>query len=679
VNEPAAEAARLRELLNHHSRLYYSEDRSEITDEEYDALMQRLLQLEASHPELRTPDSPAARVGAEPRQAFAVVFHDPPMLSLDNVFSEQDFNAFNARLTREMKTQELVYSVEPKLDGVSLSLLYENGVLARAGTRGDGSRGEDVTDNVRTIKAVPLKLAPGAPESLTVRGEVFFMLEDFRELNIGRETPFKNPRNAASGSLRQLDSRITARRPLSFCAYGTGAIPPGVGTQEELLALLARLGFQVSPETVFASGSEQVISACRRMEESRDKYPMEIDGAVIKLNSIEQRNAAGQLSRAPRWAVAWKFHAREVAATVTGIRVQVGRTGKLTPVAELAPVSVGGVTVTSVTLHNLDEVIRKDVRVGDMVSVRRAGDVIPEITGCLTRNLEDRAAPFEMPTACPVCLGPVTRPEGESAHRCINPDCPARLRESVKHWASRKAMDIQGLGDSLAERLVATGRVKTLADLYSLNASDLSTLERMGEKSAAKLLQQLRESRNMPLSRFINGLGIPGVGAVTARDIATGLESLSRLELASEEELLGIDGVGPVTAAAIRAFFTDPVTAVVISGLRAAGFQPREAGRETGERLKDQIIVFTGTLSMTREEARAMAEAAGARTSGSISPKTTLVVAGPGAGSKLRNARELGIETTDEKGFLELLKGAPDGAPGAKRDSVSRSSSGMTP
>ncbi|MFO7626958.1 MAG: NAD-dependent DNA ligase LigA [Candidatus Fermentibacteraceae bacterium] len=660
MNDPSREAAGLRELLRRHSRLYYTEDRSEITDEQYDSLMERLGNLESQYPWLKTPDSPTNRVGSEPRTAFGPVLHDPPMLSLDNVFDRTEFLAFHNRLVRELSVISLDYAVEPKLDGVSLSLLYQDGVLVQAGTRGDGVNGEDVTENVRTIRSVPLALPSSAPPRVTVRGEVFFMLDDFALLNSRREkrggAPFKNPRNAASGSLRQLDSRVTADRPLSFCGYALGKSPPGVTTQRKLLERLSEWGFHVREETVFTSGPDGVFEACARLEGIRDRLPMEIDGAVIKLDSIDLRSSAGELSRSPRWAVAWKFHAREVAASVLGIRVQVGRTGKLTPVAELSPVSVGGVTVTSATLHNLDEVRRKDVRVGDLVSVRRAGDVIPEITSSLSSGSGGRGAPFEMPPSCPVCGGPVIRPEGEAAHRCINPDCPARLRESIRHWASRKAMDIQGLGDSLAERLVGEGYVKTLADLYGLTPEVLASMEHMGEKSAGNLIEQLQQSKRFELSRFIHGLGIPGVGAVTARAVAMCFRSLGALEAGTYEELLSVGGIGPVTAAAVRAFFDDPVTARVIRGLRKAGFDPVEDAGPAGTRLAGQIIVFTGGLSMPREEAQALAVAKGARTAGSVSSRTTLVVAGPGAGSKLEKATELGIPVISEDEFLKLLR-----------------------
>ncbi len=659
MSDKTSEAAAIRELLNHHSRIYYTEDRSEISDEQYDALMQRLLELEAADPLLRTADSPTARVGAPPKQSFEAVTHDPPMLSLDNVFSEQDFLAFHNRLARELGMNAFTCCVEPKLDGVSLSLVYENGVLVTAGTRGDGLRGEDVTENVRTIGNVPLRLISPAPGMLTVRGEVFFMLGDFEELNAGRvrqgEPPFKNPRNAASGSLRQLDSRITADRRLSFCGYALGTTPPDVTSQRQLLNRLEEWGFQVRHETVFVEGPHEVAEACGRMEADRKLFPMEIDGAVVKLDSMEQRRVVGELSRTPRWAVAWKFHAREVAAEVLAIRVQVGRTGRLTPVAELSPVLVGGVTVTNATLHNQDEVRRKDIRVGDLVSVRRAGDVIPEITSSIITESAVRGAPFEMPTRCPVCSGPVIRPDGEAAHRCINPDCPAKLRESIKHWASRKALDIRGLGDSLAERLVADGMVRTLSDLYSLSPPVLASMERMGAKSAANLIGQIEASRSAPLSRFILGLGIPEVGAVTARAIALRFPCIEALRAAETPELMEVGGIGPVTAQSIRTFFEDPVTARVIDGLMRAGFDPREDARSPGEKLSGQVIVFTGALTMPRELAREMAEKAGARTSGSVSDRTTLVVAGPGAGSKLLEAGRLGIRVIGEEEFLALL------------------------
>lgn len=660
LNDPSREAAGLRELLRRHSRLYYTEDRTEITDEQYDSLMERLRSLESRYPWLITPDSPTKRVGSEPRTAFGQVIHDPPMLSLDNVFDRTGFLAFHNRLARELSETSLSYAVEPKLDGVSLSLFYQDGVLAKAGTRGDGVSGEDVTDNARTIGSIPLALPSPAPDQVIVRGEVFFMLDDFALLNSRREkrgeAPFKNPRNAASGSLRQLDSRLTADRPLSFCGYALGGSLPGVTTQRLLLERLSDWGFHAREETVFTTDPDGVFEACARLESIRDRLPMEIDGAVIKLDSIDLRSRVGELSRSPRWAVAWKFHAREVAASVLGIRVQVGRTGKLTPVAELSPVSVGGVTVTSATLHNLDEVRRKDVRVGDLVSVRRAGDVIPEITSSLSSGSDGRGAQFEMPASCPVCGGPVVRPEGEAAHRCINPDCPARLRESIRHWASRKVMDIQGLGDSLSERLVGEGYVKTLADLYALTPEVLASLERMGEKSAGNLMEQLEQSRKADLSRFIHGLGIPGVGAVTARAAALCFRNLGALEVSTHEELLSVEGIGPVTAGAVRTFFDDPVTARVISGLREAGFDPVEDAGPADTRLAGQIIVFTGALTMPREEAQALAVAKGARTAGSVSSRTTLVVAGPGAGSKLEKATELGIPVISEDEFLGLLR-----------------------
>ncbi len=660
AGDPAREAARIRALLNRHNLLYYSENRSEITDTQYDSLMERLRQLEELHPELLTPDSPTLQVGAGPKQAFAPMIHEPPMLSLDNVFDPGGFLAFHQRLAGLLSLEEEPeYSVEPKLDGVSLSLVYRNGVLEAAGTRGDGVRGENVTENVRTIRSVPLRLSGSAPSPLTVRGEVFFMLEDFREWNRCRaergEQVFKNPRNAASGSLRQLDSRVTAERPLSFCAYAAGAPPPGIGDQRELLAALEDWGFPVRRETVFTRGARETEEACMSMERRKETLPMEIDGAVVKLLSMELRRLAGELSRSPRWAVAWKFHAREVASRVLNIRVQVGRTGKLTPVAELSPVQVGGVTVTSATLHNLDEVHRKDVRVGDLVSVRRAGDVIPEVTSSLTRGDEGRGEPFDMPSRCPVCAGPVARPEGEAAHRCINPDCPARLRESLKHWASRKAMDIQGLGDSLAERLVALGMVRTLSDLYRLEPEALAGVERMGRKSAENLLEQIDASRRSPLSRFLHGLGIPGVGAVTARDLARAFPTLDALEEASPEMLQKVDGVGPVTAAEIREFFLDPVTRAVVDGLRNAGFSPVEEESAVGAALEGHTVVFTGALTMPRDEAGALAEKAGAKVTGSVSPRTTLVVAGPGAGSKLDKARELGIRIISENELLNII------------------------
>ena len=656
---PAAEAAELRNLLRKFNIQYYAGDGSEVSDQTYDALMNRLLQLETEHPELRTADSPTNRVGTVPLSRFGTVSHDPPMLSLSNVFSDDEFRAFYNRVAAELGSEEVEYSVEPKLDGVSLSLVYENSVLIRAGTRGDGSTGENVTLNARTIRTVPLRLNSNSPVSVEVRGEVFFMVEDFKRMNQSRDKPFANPRNAASGSLRQLDSSVTASRPLTFYAYSSGRYPEGISNQRELLEMLVEWGFSVNPGNTFHCHAGSVIAACRDLEEGRDSLPMEIDGAVVKVSSFADRERLGWLSRAPRWATARKFHAREMTTVLEGISVGVGRTGRLTPAAKLQPVKVGGVTVTNATLHNIQEIQRKDVRPGDIVIVRRAGDVIPEVVSSIPAVEGQRGEPFRMPVECPVCGGPVATPEGEVNLYCINPSCPARLKRSLQHWASRKAMDIEGLGEKLCSQLVDSGMVKSIADLYTLEFHSLVALERMGELKAANLLSQLRNSLNRPLSRFITGLGIPGVGEVASKDIADRFRSLENLRNASEEELAGIRGIGPVTGSSISRFFKSSITGRLVSLLESAGFNPVQPVDQKRDVLAGEIVVFTGTLSMPRAEAKSLAEEAGAKVTGSVTGKTTLLVEGENAGSKHQKAVSLGITIITEEEFRDITeKGA---------------------
>ena len=653
------EAEELRRRIRYHNRLYYSQDRTEISDQEYDALMRRLVQLEEEHPELSTPDSPTARVGAAAVEKFGSVRHDPPMLSLDNVFGLEGFAAFEERIVRELRLEDAPrYSVEPKMDGVAMSLLYRDSLLVRGATRGDGARGEDVTENVKTIRSVPLRLArPGL--DLEVRGEVIFRTDDFGEMNRRRREqgldPFANPRNAASGSLRQLDSRVTARRPLSFVAYAAGAPPNGVTTQSGLLSLFEELGLPLSGCNSLRRGAEEVSAAYHELEDARKRLPFEIDGMVVKLDEFHMQDRMGALSRSPRWAVAWKFHAEEVATRLLSIGFNVGRTGRVTPVANLDPVRVGGVTVSRATLHNQDEMERKDVREGDLVTVRRAGDVIPEVVGSLDRDRPHRPPMKEFPVKCPVCGGPVMRPEGEAAHRCLNPSCPAQLTRGIVHWASRDALDIEGLGEKLAAALVDSGLVDDIAGLYDLTLEELQTLDRMGETSSKNLLEELDESRSASLSRFLTGLGIPGVGRTVGRLLAASLGRLSPLREASRERLMEIDGVGPVLADSLVGFFDDEVTAGLVDRLVAKGFDPGyEGGGEGG--LEGLTLVFTGSLSLSRDRAREMAEGAGARVTGSVSGNTDLVVAGPGAGSKLAKARSMGVRVVDEDTFLAMLE-----------------------
>jgi DNA ligase (NAD+) len=584
------------------------------------------------------------------------------MLSLDNVFSAAEFREFEERLVGELELDSPPeYSVEPKLDGLALSLRYEDSVLVLAGTRGDGAEGEDVTANVRTIRSVPLRLRRPVPGMLEVRGEVFFRTGDFEELNHQREDagekPFANPRNAASGSLRQLDSRITASRPLSFIAWAvtdTG----GLSKQSEALDYIAGLGLPVNGLNTVCRGAVEVERLFRDMEQSRRDLPYEVDGVVIKLDSFSLQERMGVLSRSPRWATAWKFHAEEVATRLVSIEVSVGRSGRLTPVASLQPVRIAGVTVTSATLHNEDEILRKDVRPGDMVVIRRAGDVIPEVVGRIPESGTARGERFVFPDRCPVCGGPVVRMPEESAHRCLNPSCPARLRESLQHWASRDALDIGGLGEKLADQLVSTGLVRDVPDLYRLSAGDLAGLERMGEKSASNLVGELDRSRSVDLERFLTGLGIPGIGRVTAGALAGRFGSIHALMEARSEELSSVEGIGPVLAESVRTFFTDPVTRGMVERLLEAGFDP-EAPSGPGRMgaMEGMTVVFTGTMGMSREEASRLARSAGATVTGSVSSRTDLVVAGENAGGKLEKAHSLGVRVVDEAGFLAILEG----------------------
>ncbi|NOQ21713.1 MAG: NAD-dependent DNA ligase LigA [Candidatus Aegiribacteria sp.] len=657
-----SEAENLRELIRYHNRLYYAEDRSEISDGEYDTLMLRLMELESRWPELATEDSPTLRVGAKPLSRFPSILWDPPMLSLDNVFSVEEFIEFDRRIRHELKLEDdPVYSVEPKLDGLAIALIYENGVLQRAGTRGDGSEGEDVTPNARTLRSIPLKLSSDLSGNLVVRGEVIFRKNDFQKMNKERKSlglePFVNPRNAASGSLRQLDSRITASRPLSFIAYGTARWPGGIASQHSLLDLLARLGIPLNPCNSLCRGVDEVEIACRRLEENRDELPWEIDGAVIKLNEASFQERMGTLSRFPRWAAAWKFRAEEAVTRLIDIEIQVGRTGKLTPVARLEPVFVGGVTVSSATLHNEDELCRKDARPGDKVIVRRAGDVIPEVVRSLGRPDGERGEKFEFPRSCPVCNGPVAREEDASAHRCMNPSCPAKLRESLFHWGSRDALDIEGLGSKLAEQLVDKGMVKDVSDLYSLTRPQLASLDRMGGKSADNLIKELEESLSATLQRFITGIGIPGIGRTVSGLLSGRFSDLQKLMDAGVDELLAIEGIGPVLADNLHRFFNEKITRDVVNRLLSVGFKPRGSGAGDGSQpLLGLTVVFTGGISIPRSEARIMAEKAGAKVTGSISSRTDIVVAGPGAGEKLRKAGELGLEVISEDEFLKLIR-----------------------
>ncbi|RMD69740.1 MAG: NAD-dependent DNA ligase LigA [Gammaproteobacteria bacterium] len=654
----------LRDLINYHNYLYYVLNQPEISDEEYDSLMRELKRLEAQYPELITPDSPTQRVGAPPREEFGRVVHEIPMLSLDDAFTEEEVRDFDRRVRERLGVDTVEYSAEPKYDGLAVSLLYEEGVLTRGATRGDGFVGEDVTPNVRTIKQIPLRLlGEGYPRVLEVRGEVYMTKEGFRRLNEEQkakgEKTFANPRNAAAGSLRQLDPNITASRPLNFAAYGVGRVEGGElpNRHSERMKKIHRWGHKIPDYFEVVQGIEGCLDYFKRMSKIRDDLPYEIDGVVYKVDRIDYQNILGQTSRSPRWAIAHKWPPKEATTRVLDIIVQVGRTGALTPVAILEPVQVGGVTISRATLHNEDEVRRKDVWIGDTVVVRRAGEVIPEIVRVIKELRPPDARPFKMPDKCPVCGSDVIREEGKAIARCSGGlFCPAQRKERIKHFASRRAMDIEGLGDKLAEQLVEKGLVETVADLYSLTKEQLLSLERMGDKSAENLLRAIERSKSTTLPRFLYALGIPEVGEATAKLLAEHFGSLEALMNASEEELMQVPGIGPVMAHNIVTFFRQPKNREVIERLLKAGVHWPEIKKKGPRPLEGKTFVFTGALSsMTREEAKARVEALGGHVSESVSKKTDYVVVGKNPGSKLERARALGIPTLDEEAFLKLL------------------------
>lgn len=668
-----ARAAWLRERIEAANHRYYVLDDPDIPDIEYDRLVRELEAIEAAWPELATADSPTRRVGAEPLKAFAEVVHQVPMLSLNNAFSEAEVAAFDRRVREGLGREDAVveYAVEPKFDGLAVSLVYRDGEFVQGATRGDGYRGEDVGANLRAIRAIPMRLATDAPPAwLEVRGEVIMLRRDFERLNAEArergEKTFVNPRNAAAGSLRQLDPRITARRRLSFFAYGIGRIegttPPA--THAGVMDWLADMRLPVSGERASVFGVDGLLDYFRRLGERRAGLPFDIDGAVYKVNRLADQDALGFVARAPRFAIAHKYPAQEELTLVEAIDVQVGRTGALTPVARLRPVFVGGVTVTNATLHNQDEIERKDVRVGDTVIVRRAGDVIPEVVGVLfdRRPLRDLVEPlhppYRLPATCPECCAPVIRLDGEAAARCANGlACPAQRKQAILHFASRRAMDIEGLGEKLVEQLVDQGLVHTPADLYRLDAATLAGLERMAEKSAANLVAAIDASRGRELARFIHALGIRNVGEQTAKDLARHFGALDALMAADIEALIEVPEVGPVVAESLRAFFAEPHNRDVIEQLRAAGaWVDGEARVARAGGLAGRTFVLTGTLpGMSRDQARARIEAEGGKVSGAVSKKTDYVVAGEEAGSKLAKARELGITILDEASLLDLL------------------------
>jgi DNA ligase (NAD+) len=663
----AEEIKSLREQLNHHSYQYYVLDDPDIPDAEYDRLYRELQSLEQQYPEFISADSPTQRVGDQPLSHFDEVKHELPMLSLDNVFDEAELAVFYKRISERLETDaDIEFAAEPKLDGLAVSLLYENGVLVRGGTRGDGSTGEDVTQNIRTIHSVPLRLiGRDYPGLLEVRGEVFIPRAGFEELNRrareNDEKIFVNPRNAAAGSLRQLDPRVTARRPLAMYCYAVGKVQgmDDIKTQSDILEQLQHWGLPLCKEREVVAGLDACLDYFHRIGERRQQLPYEIDGIVYKVNRLDWQRELGFVARAPRWAIAHKFPAQEEVTRINAVEFQVGRTGALTPVARLEPVFVGGVTVSNATLHNMDEVARKDVRIGDQVIIRRAGDVIPEVVKVVPGSRKKGARKIKLPDHCPVCGSDVLQEEGEAVARCSGGlFCQAQRKQSIKHFASRKAMDIDGLGDKLVDQLVDAKLIDHVDDLYRLTVEQVAELERMGQKSAENLIAALEKSKSTSLARFIYALGAREVGEATAQNLAQHFGALEPLMAADEEALQQVQDVGPVVAAHIYSFFRQSHNRKIIDKLRERGVhwedqEPMAAGDDS---LAGQTFVITGSLdSMTRDEAKQALQAKGAKVTGSVSKKTSYVVVGDSPGSKAAKAEELGVAILDEQGLLELL------------------------
>ncbi|MGO9948790.1 MAG: NAD-dependent DNA ligase LigA [Steroidobacteraceae bacterium] len=663
----AARAALLRELLHRYNYRYHALDDPEVPDAEYDRLMLELRALETQYPQLLSGDSPTQRVGAAPVSAFGEVVHRVAMLSLDNAFTDQEVRDFDRRIHERLANPEPIrYSAEPKLDGLAISARYENGVYVQGATRGDGDTGEDITQNLKTIKALPLKIRAGkVPRALEVRGEVFMPLAGFKRFNeeaMARgEKSFVNPRNAAAGSLRQLDPRMTAARPLDLFIYGVGVVEGGSlpPCHSEMLKELRQMGFKICPQSRVVESIEGCLEYYRQMGTMRSQLPYQIDGVVYKVDDVDLQRQLGFISRAPRWAIAHKFPAEEALTVVRGIEFQIGRTGALTPVARLEPVFVGGVTVSNATLHNMDELTRKDVRVGDTVVVRRAGDVIPEVARVLPERRVAGAELVTLPAFCPVCGSPVVREADQAVARCTGGRiCSAQRKEEIKHFASRRALDIQGLGDKLVEQLVDRDWVNTPADLFALQAVQLATLERMGEKSAQKLQSAIESATSTTLPRFLYALGIRDVGEATALALAQHFPDLAQLRSAGEEQIQQVPDVGPVVAKQVAAYFKDADNAAVVDRLLAAGIRwPAVSAASAKGAQSGKTFVLTGTLeSMSRDAAAEAIAQRGGKVAGSVSKKTDYVVAGAEAGSKLKKAAELGVPVLDEAAFLKLLK-----------------------
>ncbi len=677
--DPAIRSEELRNLIAYHNRRYYQMDDPEISDTAYDFLFTELRHLEASYPELITPDSPTQRVGAPPLEKFQPFPHPSPMLSLANAFTEDDIRDFDERISRFIGrfpspfpggSEIIAYVIEPKLDGVAVNLLYEHGVLVTGATRGDGATGEDVTLNIRTVAAIPLSLvgngAMPIPARLEIRGEIVIATPAFRVLNERRleagEQVFANPRNAAAGSLRQLDSRITAKRPLDFFAYAVGLLEgTAMKSHWEVLAALKAWGFKIHPFARTADQIEECVKGYRELYAAREKLSYEIDGMVIKVNDLSLQDELGAVSRSPRWALACKFPAHQETTVIEGIDVQVGRTGALTPVAVMTPVQIGGVTVSRASLHNQDEIDRKDIRIGDTVVVQRAGDVIPEVVKVITSLRKGTELPFVIPQTCPVCGSAVVRLDGEAAHRCIGIACPAQIKEHIVHFASRGGMDIEGLGEKMIYQLVDAGLIKDPADLYALRAEHLLPLERTGEKSAGNLLRAIDEAKNPPLEKLIFALGIRHVGESMAKLLARRYAALGDIMAATIDELTTIRDVGPEAAKSVVSFFQEPSNLQVLAKLKTAGIAPINrqfsVATESSGAFAGKTFVLTGTLErMARQEARELIESRGGKTTESVTRKTDYVIAGTSPGSKLDKAKTLGISTLDEEAFFKLMR-----------------------
>jgi len=662
------EIEELRRQINYHNVRYYRDDNPEISDAEYDRLMQKLLRLENEHPEFITSDSPTQRVGAEPLEKFEKKDHLRPMYSMGNAMDENELREFDDRVRRGLGASgPIEYVAEPKIDGLGINLVYENGRLAWAATRGDGTTGEDVTSNIKTIRQVPTRLlTKGPPKVVEIRGEVYMPVSAFRDLNKYREesgeSVFANPRNAAAGSIRQLDPAIAANRNLAVFCYQLGHQEggPQLSTHWKILARIKEWGLPVNPRIELCPDVETVIGYYRKLADERDGLEYEVDGAVVKVNFISSQVELGERSREPRWAIAVKFPARQETTRVKNIMVNVGRTGALTPTAEFEPVEVGGVTVRRASLHNQDEIDRKDVRVGDKVLIQRAGDVIPEVVKVIDDGQHSSRERYRLPDKCPVCGVKAERPEGEAILRCININCPAQLKERIEHYASRSAMNIDGLGEKLVEQFFEAGLVRTITDLYRLRKQDLVNLERMGDKSSENLQNAIEKSKNTTMSKFLFALGIRHVGEHVARLLAQAFSSLDKIMNASYDELIAIEGIGPEVASSIKSFFERKENQKLVKELLDAGVNPASERAESGTEtpFTGKTVVLTGGLeSMTRDEASRKIRDSGGHVSSSVSKKTDMVVAGKEAGSKLDKAQKLGVEVISEEEFIKMLGG----------------------